>query len=220
MADLVSACSKASQIRHELPRSPSKLVEGLNAIREYLAAPGEPVPLRDLDDLKQSIDLLVDEVVRKYPDEEDRRIEEGSHVHFKIVELDATLSALRRHVVESENYKDFLRYLKRIECVLPSADYDFKALFQLIDEDTPTKRIYDCLRECLDKFSSGKYKDAIAQGVDSNQLLAENLFEYSRKASLYAATTDSLHQLRRPSGMPGAKRAAGASNGSLCGCWR
>src|SRR5262249_14405245 len=30
-----------------------------------------------------------------------------------------------------------------------------------------------------------------------NQLLAENLFEYSRKASLYAATTDSLHQLRK-----------------------
>src|SRR5271157_2928837 len=95
MADLTAACEKSGELRHDKPRYPRQVLELLRAIREDLQAPGpERLPSRELEILLQKLDALAGIVEKDYPRDDDE-IKLGSDVYERVIELDATLKALR-----------------------------------------------------------------------------------------------------------------------------
>ena len=194
MADLQAACEKSLELRHNLPRRPGKVMDLLEAIRGDLVVPGpDLLPTRDLGIVKEKLDALVAKIEKSYPEQDDP-VEEGTDLHYAIIDLDATLHALRRHVVESDSYQDFLRHLKRIDCVLPTADYDFKDLFQHINKDKPTEKIYRRLKESIDEYASGKFEECLNKAEKLNEALIENLKQYTQ--TVFKCSVDSLGECR------------------------
>lgn len=196
MANLSEARNKARELRFDLPRRSGKVQDNLRLIRSHLEAEGPDIlPSLDLKVLEQKIDDLVVQVEHDYPDPEDRIDEPPRKLVESLVELDASLDVLHSQLIESACYRDLVRYLKRIDSVLPPADYDFtnqidQLRYEKADgkiEWLPSAR--DCLdeatlnglKESLQKFRDRQYEDALRCASQSNQRLIQKLLEYLTK---------------------------------------
>jgi hypothetical protein len=210
MADLTSARNKSLVLRSNLPRRAGQVVDVLQSIRNDLEAPGPDVlPEHGLEILTGKVDGLLKKVEDRYHDREDRVEEE---VLFEsVVDFDATLEALRTHLIESPVYKDFVRLLTRIDSILPTSAFDFTSQIEHLRHEnekyekewTPSARdrigdeALNSLAESLEKFRGRHYEDALRCASQTNQLLIENALRYLATAFPNPTPLKSLHDGRQ-----------------------
>ncbi len=199
MADLQTAREKSRQLRSELPRRSSRVVDLLRAIREALKMPGPDIlPDAEIENLEERLENLIGIIQDEYPDDEISIHAPPPAFSERIIELDSTLAILGRVIAESEAYKMFLNRLDRIDSVLPTKDYDFKEVKNLLRVEAIGNEILSALEESIRRFSTGDYKGSLDRAEEATQLLKKKFCGYCQKNFPNAPKGKaSLHDLRR-----------------------
>jgi len=212
MADLTAARNKSRELRLDFPRRVGKLVDLIQSIRTDLMAVGpDMLPERDSRILLDKVDNLIGKIEDQYPDKEDRIDEVPEQISERLVELDATLEAVRAHLIESQSYKDFVRLLTRIDAVLPSLDFDFTNQIELLRHENENyekewllsasnclgDEILNRLAESLGKFRARQFEDSLRCASQTSQLLLAKVLSYLNRAFPGSSQLKTIYEGRK-----------------------